>query len=75
MNYLIDILASFSVMLNTLTGGSYRNTFSARVGYESSRGVKWAKRMEGFINMAPFFSSNHCKLEAINEGLITTKDQ
>ena len=64
------MLASLSVVLNTLTGGSYRNTFSARVGYESKRGKQWAKRVEVIINMIPFFSDNHCELEAKNEGLI-----
>lgn len=33
MKYLVNVLASISVMLNTITGGSYRNTFSARCRY------------------------------------------
>ncbi len=64
MKYVINVLASLSVMLNTVTGGSYRNTFSARVGYQSFVHHKgWAKKVEKFINWLPFFAKNHCFLE------------
>ena len=70
MNYLINVSASLSVMFNALTGGSYRNTFSARTGYAAYNRKKWAFVVEKWINKIPFFSANHCYLEAKNEGLI-----
>jgi hypothetical protein len=70
MSYWINVGASVSVVLNTLTGGSYRNTFSARTGYAASIGKKWAMTIEKGINAIPFFSDNHCYLEAKSEGLI-----
>lgn len=64
MKYVINVLASLSVILNALTGGSYRNTFSARVGYQSFINNKpWAKTAEKFINWLPFFGKHHCFLE------------
>ena len=70
MQYLINVLASCSVVLNALTGGSYRNTFSARTGYASMAGKNWAIVVEKVINSIPVFKANHCYLEARNEGLI-----
>ncbi len=70
MNYLINVAASLSVALNTLTGGSYRNTFSARTGYAANNRKKWALVAEKCINLMPFFAENHCYLEAKNEGLL-----
>jgi len=70
MQYLINVLASFSVVINTLTGGSYRNTFSARTGCAASKGSKWAVVAEKAINAIPAFKANHCYLEAKNEGLL-----
>ena len=70
MTYIINVLASFSVILNTLTGGSYRNTFSARTGAAARHEKKWAVIVEKIINLIPIFSKNHCELEAINEGLL-----
>ena len=70
MDYFINVLASSSVVFNTLTGGSYRNTFSARTGLASVRGATWAKIAEGVINSIPFFSADHCYNEANNEGLL-----
>jgi hypothetical protein len=69
-SYFINVLAACSVVLNTLTGGSYRNTFSARTGYSASIGKKWAMPIEKGINAIPFFSNNHCYIEAKSEGLI-----
>ena len=69
MNYFIILLASLSVVLNTITGGSYRNTFSARTGLASMQGAKWAKITETGINTI-LFSGNHCHNEAKNEGLL-----
>lgn len=70
MSYFISVLASFSVVLNAITGGGYRNTFSARTGYAASMGAGWALKAEVAINSLPFFSDNHCRNEAINEGLM-----
>lgn len=68
MKYIINILASLSVILNTVTGGSYRNTFSARVGYQSNIKNKfWAKTCETVINTILFFDKNHCYKEYIIE--------
>ena len=68
MNYIINILASLSVVLNTLLGGSYRNTFSARTGYADIVLKKtWAKYMSAFINLLFFFDYNHCEKEYLEE--------
>lgn len=68
MKYLINVLASISVVLNTITGGSYRNTFSARVGYQSFvNNKKWAKFAERVIDSLPFFDERHCFDEYQNE--------
>ena len=68
--YFINVLASCSVMFNAVTGGSYRNTFSARTGCAAHNGKKWALIAEKWINSIPLLSENHCYLEAKNEGLI-----
>jgi len=67
-SYILNVLAVFSVLLNTITGGSHRNTFSARVGYSSNiLGSKWAKIMEKIINTLFWFDSNHCYSEYVQE--------
>lgn len=65
MKYLINVLASISVVLNTITGGSYRNTFSARVGYCVRVGKSWAIPAEKFIDL--IFGDGHCFGEYVNE--------
>ncbi|RCS70191.1 hypothetical protein [Vibrio casei] len=65
MKYLINVLASISVVLNTITGGSYRNTFSARVGYCSVNGDPWAIRTEKWIDR--ILGDGHCFSEHMNE--------
>jgi hypothetical protein len=63
-NYLIRNLASLSVVLNTLTGGSYRNTFSARCGYACYKlGRTWAKVAVAIIDGMFFFDDDHCRNE------------
>ena len=57
-------------MFNAVTGGSYRNTFSARTGCAANNGKKWALVAEWLINSVPIFSDDHCYLEAKNEGLL-----
>ena len=64
--YLINVAASISVNLNTLLGGSYRNTFSARTGYASHvLDARWAKRVERVIDS--IFGDKHCYREYLNE--------
>lgn len=68
MKYLINVLASLSVVLNTLTGGSYRNTFSARCGYlayvkHTQTGVILVKTIDTLI----WFDTDHCYKEYLNE--------
>lgn len=66
MIYLINVLAGLSVLFNALTGGSYRNTFSARVGYYSAvPHSRWAVVAERIINF--IFQSDHCYTEYMNE--------
>lgn len=66
MSYLVNTLAALSVVFNTLTGGSYRNTFSARVGYASAvPHCRWAVIAEKIINF--IFQSDHCYTEYMNE--------
>lgn len=68
MKYLINVLASISVVLNTITGGSYRNTFSARCGYLSyvkhtRMGVILVKTIDTLL----WFDKDHCYKEYLNE--------
>ena len=64
--YVINILAAFSVMLNVITGGSYRNTFSARVGYGAHvNGSKFYTKIARIIDA--ILGDKHCYLEYINE--------
>ena len=66
MNYIINNLAVISIALNTLTGGSYRNTFSARSGYAFYiQDKRWAGVSVKLIDFA--FGENHCYQEWQNE--------
>lgn len=69
MNYLINNLSVLSILLNTLTGGSYRNTFSARCGYMAHvHNKKWARVAVKVIDwMFTPFGLNHCYNEYLNE--------
>lgn len=68
MKYIISILASLSVVLNTLTGGSYRNTFSARCGYAWYYEQKsWARKAVAVIDTLFFLDDLHCYHEWQNE--------
>lgn len=60
-SYLMNWLAAISVVFNVLAGGSYRNTFSGRVGYLSDvKHVKWAQIAEVIIDRIPYFGYGHC---------------
>ena len=68
MKYIINNLAVLSILLNTLTGGSYRNTFSARSGracYEYKK--TWGKISVKIIDTIFFFDENHCYKEYVDE--------
>lgn len=66
--YIINVCASLSVVLNTLLGGSYRNTFSARAGYQAYVNDKqWAKIAVKVIDAMFWFDANHCHSEYLNE--------
>lgn len=69
MNYTLNILAALSVVLNALTGGSYRNTFSARCGYAHHNQQKaWAKVAVKVIDFLFLpFGKKHCYHEYMNE--------
>lgn len=68
MKYIINILASISVVLNTITRGSYRNTFSARCGYAWYYERKqWAKVATFLIDTLFWFDPLHCYHEWQNE--------
>lgn len=68
MKYIINNLAVLSILLNTLTGGSYRNTFSARSGYcYYHEGKSWARVSVKVIDTMFFFDNNHCYKEYLNE--------
>ncbi|QWX10249.1 tRNA pseudouridine synthase D [Vibrio phage vB_VpP_BT-1011] len=68
MQYVINNLAVLSVIINTLTGGSYRNTFSARCGYAwHYERKRWDKHAVGIIDTLFFWDDLHCYHEWQNE--------
>lgn len=69
MSYLENVVAGFSHLLNALTGGSARNSFSARVGERQHAGAEWAIWMAALIDVLAW-SNNHCLEHAQEEGLI-----
>jgi hypothetical protein len=69
LNYLKTVVSGFSHLLNALTGGNPRYSFSARVGALSYRGRVWASVVASLIDTL-LFSKNHCIEHAREEGLI-----
>lgn len=69
MKYLENVVAGFSHLLNAITGGDARVSFSARTGAAAYRGSKVAKVITALID-ALLFSKNHCLEHAREEGLI-----
>lgn len=67
--YLHNVGAAVSHLLNALTGGSARHSFSARVGWRAAYDVAWAIRAELIVN-AVLFSRDHCREQAREAGLI-----
>lgn len=67
--YLWSVLGGLSHLLNALTGGKARNSFSARTGAALHRGSAWA-RVVAFIIDGLLFSRNHCLERATEEELI-----
>lgn len=68
LRYLINNLAVLSILLNTLTGGSYRNTFSARCGRAWYYDAKpWARIAVRVIDGLFFWDDMHCYHEWQNE--------
>ena len=67
--YLENVVSGFSHLLNAITGGQAKHSFSARMGAEADAGSKLAKVITGLID-ALLFSRNHCLEHAREEGLI-----
>lgn len=69
IRYAENVVAGFSHLLNAVTGGDARNSFSARMGAEAARGSRLAAFVTACID-ALLFSRNHCLEHAREEGLI-----
>lgn len=68
--YLRNLGAGVSHLLNAVTGGDPRYSFSARVGWAKVRGKRWAKVAAAVIDRL-LFSEDHCLEHAFEEGLIS----
>lgn len=69
IDYLRNVGAGLSHLLNAVLGGDPRYSFSARVGKAQAAGKGWAKAVGSVIDAA-LFSRNHCIEHAREEGLI-----
>lgn len=67
--YLENVLAGLSHLINAVTGGSARVSWSARLGAEAFYGNRVSAVLAAFIDAA-LFSRNHCREHAFEEGLI-----
>lgn len=67
--YVENLIAGLSHLLNALTGGDARFSFSARCGAQAEKGKAWAKACCAVIDRL-LFSKNHCIEHAREEGLI-----
>lgn len=67
--YAENVLAGVSHLVNALTGGDARVSFSARVGASAYRGSRFAAVVAKVIDTM-LFSRNHCREHAREEGLI-----
>ena len=69
IGYLRNVGAGLSHLLNAVTGGDPRFSFSARVGKAQYGGKRWAKVTAWVIDRL-LFSHRHCLEHAAEEGLI-----
>lgn len=67
--YIWNVFSGLSHLLNALTGGDPRVSFSARIGAASHRGSALAAAIEAAID-AILFSRRHCYEHAVEEGLL-----
>jgi hypothetical protein len=67
--YIQNVFAGASHLLNAITGGPAKHSFSAWSGFKASRGVEWRRIVCVIVN-ALLFSRNHCLEQAREEGLI-----
>lgn len=67
--YIQNVFAGASHLLNAVTGGPAKHSFSAWSGFKASCGVGWRRIVCVIVN-ALLFSRNHCLEQAREEGLI-----
>lgn len=70
ISYLRNVGAGLSHLLNSVTGGDPRYSFSARVGRAQVQGKRWANVVAAVIDRL-LFSRDHCLEHAYEEGLIS----
>lgn len=68
--YFAEVGVALTCLLNALTGGSHKHTFSARCGAAAAQGVWWGVVLAPVIDRL-LFSRKHCWEQAIEEGLLT----
>jgi hypothetical protein len=68
LNYFLNVLAAFSHVFNAVTGGTPRNSFSARVGKAVKDGEGWAIGVSNLIDH--ILGEDHCLEQAVEEGLV-----
>lgn len=61
LNYLLRHLYLLSVILNVVTGGRCRHTFSERTALMARQGKPWALFMRGVIDWLFFWVDDHCE--------------
>ena len=67
--YLENVVAGLSHLINALTGGDARVSWSARLGAEAYRGNR-ASAVLAWVIDTVLFSKGHCFEHAQEEGLI-----
>jgi hypothetical protein len=65
----MSFLKFLSRCLNWLTGGDFRETFSARIGREAEEGCFVAQLLERVINAIFFWDPGHCYNAWLNSPL------
>ena len=69
---IVEILKLLSRGLNLITGGDFRETFSARIGREAAQGSPGAQTLEAFINMLFFWEPDHYRRAWLGSTLTPT---